>query len=130
MRGDHKARHILRCDARASGPRSYPIIISITPTGERRNPIGRVMRKDEVIAVGFGIAHVYCDGRLVIDGERPPKKYRDKLGYCRVRHAEKAAKRNPKALWEIVLQAPLYDAAFVRRQPGAWVCVEHGEGFA
>lgn len=106
-----------------------PHVAHATPTHQKRNPIGRVMRKDEFVHC-YGEAVVKCNGRVHIDGERPPRKYRDKYGYCRVRHAEKAARRNPRAVWEIHLCAPLWEAVFRRRPSGAWVCISHGEGFA
>jgi hypothetical protein len=89
--------------------------------------VGSVAPLSMVIAVGFGEAAVYHDGELVIDGERallgegPP---------VRVRDAEKRARRSPRGEWRVVINGPLWSAAWLRARPGKWVCTSVGRGFA
>lgn len=109
---------------------SNEIVLCVLTSGETRNPIGSVAPDDMLIAVGFGSAGVYQDGALVLDGEDPPEGYRDEDGCLTVRHAEQVATELPLGVWEIRIDAPLWSAVWRRAEPGKWVCVEAGQGFA
>lgn len=105
--------------------------IHILTTGARRNPLGRAAHLDMPIVIGFGSAVVTRDGRTVLDGERAkPGRHADWMGYMRVRHAEKVARRHPRSTWRIEINGPLWSAVWERKRPGKWLCVEAGEGFA
>ena len=104
-------------------------MICVVTTGATRNPIGKRLHRNILLAVGFGSVDVLRDGAMVFDAERPPRKHRSGDGFCRLRHVERLARRRD-GLWEVQFYAPLWSATFRRVARSTWVCVEAGEGFA
>lgn len=78
---------------------------------------------EDWIAVGFGDAALYCDGKRII-GEEPS-------GECpTVKDAEEIAAKDPDHDWRIRLEAPLSDRTYQRHGPGEWNLIKQGMGFA
>lgn len=121
-------------------------------------PIPAKLGRRDVIAVGFGDAHVECDGKVVWREPHdypPPCEMCDGSGAIRgedtvlrtciacggfgfmggtlvvwdVAQAERVAKRDPDHDWRIVLYGPLHGEVY-QRQDGEWLLVEKNEGFA
>ena len=91
---------------------------------------GAAARMSDLV-VAWGAAGLYRDGRLVLDGDDPPRGYRDREGYLRFRDCERYARRRPgPSVWEVRVRSPLWDAVWRRARPGRWVVAESGPGFA
>jgi hypothetical protein len=96
-------------------------------------PILPTIALDAIIAVGFGDAHVECDGEEVWrEPASPPDEGSEDeaVEYWEVRDAEIAAAADPDHDWRIVLYGPLHGEVYQRHGPGEWVLVEKNEGFA
>jgi len=109
--------------------------VHLNYSGEARNPIGSVASLDMIVAVGFDVAVVKRAGRVVIDGERDlsahaRRRFCNKEGYVTLRKVEKVAAKDPRGPWSVEIRAPLWDATWIRKRPGKWVCVSAGPGFA
>lgn len=95
---------------------------------------------DDIIGVGFGGALLRRDGEVVVDGERyancaakihdlsaglvsPPE-------FLTGADAERLAAADPDHVWEIHLDAPLWERKYRRQPGGRWLCVHKGRGFA
>lgn len=87
------------------------------------------MRLERVIAVGFGEAHLECDGRIIWSEMEAERKNPDD-DLMTFADAEKLAERQPKHDWRIVLHGPLHGETYQRQGPGKWLCIEQNEGFA
>lgn len=114
-------------------------MLHISYTGEKRNPIGSVASLDMIVAIGFGIAEVTHNGRVVVDGERAAqhglsptarRRFCNAEGYVVLRKVERAAAKNPRGRWAVHIRGPLWDAEWERKRPGKWVCTSAGDGFA
>jgi hypothetical protein len=113
----------------------------------------------DVIAVGFGDAHVSRDGEVIWRepaGGPPPCEMCDGLGAIEgedlvlrtcpacigsgflggtqvmwtVAQAEKVAATAPDHDWRIVLYGPLHGEVYQRQGAGEWLLVEKNQGFA
>lgn len=80
---------------------------------------------DRVIAVGFGEAAAYKDGKCVYSENDV-----DEEGWLNVAHIEAMAISDPDHDWRIRFYAPLYEAEYQRQGDEHWVLVKKGEGFA
>ena len=94
------------------------------------------LEMDEIIAVGFGDAHVEKDGKIIY---REPAEYEiqqavtndDALNlYWSVQDAENEALKDPDHDWRIVLYGPLRGRVFQRHGESEWVLVKENMGFA
>lgn len=81
---------------------------------------------DEIIAVGFGDAHVEKDGEIIYS---EPTEY-DGHSFWTVQDAENEAMKDPDHDWRIALYAPLRGRTFQRQGKSKWVLVEEDMGFA
>ena len=85
----------------------------------------RELSLDRHIAVGFGDAHLECDGRVIWS-----ENHKTQDNPITVKYAEKLAAKEPKKDWRIVLFGPLHGEVYQRQGNKKWVCVETNEGFA
>jgi hypothetical protein len=82
---------------------------------------------DMMIAVGFGSAIVFKDGKMIYDGEADCHK----TGKAKtVKHFEMLARKSPKSDWRIQKYGPMHGETFQRQGKNNWVCVESNQGFA
>ena len=89
-------------------------------------PMQEVLDMDEIIAVGFGDAHVSKDNKIVYC---EPSEY-EPQNIWTVQDAENEALKDPDHDWRIVLYAPLRGRVFQRQEPGKWYLIEEDQGFA
>ena len=89
-------------------------------------PIHDVAPMDEIIAVGFGDAHVEKDGETIY---REPTEYEEQ-DFWTFQDAENEALKDPDHDWRVVLYAPLRGRVFQRQEPGKWYLIEEDQGFA
>ena len=95
-----------------------------------------ILDMDEIIAVGFGDAHVEKDGEIIY--HEPAKWELDEVEavedfeslFWTVQDAENEAMKDPDHDWRIVLYAPLRGRVFQRQEPGKWYLIEEDQGFA
>lgn len=115
------------------------MMVHVCYSGASRNPIDSVAPLDMIVAVGFGLAEVARDGKLVVDGERAARydlpaavrrRFCNDEGYVTLRKVERFAAKRPRSLWTVHIRGPLWDATWERRRPGKWVCTSAGDGFA
>jgi hypothetical protein len=105
-------------------------------TGETRNPIGRRVSLDTVIAIGFGTAGVSCDGKHVVSGERmtrsETRRFGNGHGWVTLRMIERHIRRKGlgRSVWTASINGPLWSVEYERKGPGRWVVTKAGEGFA
>lgn len=86
---------------------------------------------DAVIAVGFGVATVTKNKRVVYDESATGN---DEIGYgsgpyWTVQDAEDEALKDPDNDWRIQLVAPLSERYYQRQGEGLWVLYKRGQGF-
>lgn len=88
------------------------------------------LEMDEIIAVGFGDAHVEKDGKIIY---REPTEYNiqevvtdDDASnpFWLVQDAENEAAKDPDHDWRIVLYSPLRGRVFQRHGKDKWVLIE------
>lgn len=80
-----------------------------------------------MIAVGFGSAIVFKDGKPIYDGEADLHK----TGKAKkVRYFEMLARKEPDHDWRIENHGPMHGETFQRQGKNNWVCIESNEGFA
>lgn len=84
-----------------------------------------VLDMRSVVAVGFGDAHLECDGRMILNGEDPKREE-----YLTVQECETLAAKDPDHDWRIVKFGPLHGEVYQRQGDAQWICVERNEGFA
>ncbi len=89
-------------------------------------PIFDVAPMDEIIAVGFGDAHVEKDGEIIY---RESTEYEEQ-DFWTFQDAENEALKDPDHDWRVVLYAPLRGRIFQRQEPGKWYLIEEDHGFA
>jgi hypothetical protein len=94
--------------------------LSCSTAGYDRAPL------DMWIAVGFGDAHVECDGKIVYD----ELNVHDDDNFWTVADAEFAAASNPDHDWRIVKYGPLHGEVYQRHAVNEWVLIESNKGFA
>lgn len=82
--------------------------------------------RDGFVSVGFGLAGLYRDGVMVIDGE--DHEYEEDM--LTGEKCEEIAAADPNHKWEIVLNGPLSGATYERNAEGRWLCTSRNEGFA
>jgi hypothetical protein len=127
-------RRRARKDAQKLRSNSTPIgAICVLWSGTKRNPIGSLAPLDMAICAGFGSAIVLLDDEHYLNGDgREHRGARNKYGIATPRTMEKHIKRMglSRRRWRIEKELPLWSAAWERRGPGKWVCVEAGMGFA
>lgn len=116
---------------------SWTKLPQIKPTmhGCFHAPMQQELEMDEIIAVGFGDAHVEKDGEIVYRGptdcDIEQAEGDEVLSlYWSVQDAENEALKDPDHDWRIVLYAPLRGRTFQRQGEGKWVLVDENEGFA
>lgn len=80
---------------------------------------------DALIAVGFGDAHVSCDGEIIY---QEPMRAGSRLRTLRT--FENKAAKDPDHDWRVVLDGPLHGETYQRQGPAHWVLVERNQGFA
>lgn len=85
-----------------------------------------VLPLDAHIAVGFGDASLWRDGKRVM-GEEPQMEFDETPT---VAQAEEIAAADPDHDWRIRYKAPLSDNTYQRQGTGNWVLIEKGMGFA
>jgi hypothetical protein len=95
-------------------------------TCELNDAIQITFPPDGIIAIGFGMAEVTCDGRTVLDGEAAIDKGEEITGA----DAERAAAADPDHDWRIQIEGPLSGRTYQRQGANNWVLVEQNEGFA
>ena len=78
------------------------------------------------IAVGFGDAHLECNGKIIWSEGPQVGDYDDCMS---VRQAENRA-RKKRGDWRIVLHGPLHGETYQRQEKNNWVCIESNAGFA
>jgi hypothetical protein len=90
---------------------------------------------DGLIAVGFGMAACFKDGRPVL--EEPPLRFDDNdepidedADYPTGADAEALAAADPDHDWRIQIEGALSGRTYQRQGAGNWVLVEQNEGFA
>lgn len=91
-------------------------------------PMFEIAPMDEIIAVGFGDAHVEKDGEIVY--KEPLWEFQDTEDVWTFQDAEDEALKDPDHDWRVVLYAPLRGRVFQRHEPGKWVLIEENMGFA
>ncbi|GJD22964.1 hypothetical protein RIVM261_079200 [Rivularia sp. IAM M-261] len=98
------------------------MLYHLNTTGTSRNPIGSICPLDTIIKVGFGTAKIKKNGEAYYDGEEEvePKA----LAYF-----EEIAQKE-KGEWQLIMEAPLWDATWERQDTNKWVCIKAGRGFA
>lgn len=89
----------------------------------------KVLSPDHVIAVGFGDAHLECDGKILWD-ENQMGDDADWEDFMTCASAEQMAAADPDHDWRIVLHGPLHGETYQRQGVANWLCVEQNEGFA
>lgn len=91
-------------------------------------PIVPTFRLNRRIAVGFGDAHVSCDGTVIwLEPIGPEAKFEDAWTGMR---AENRARKNPNHDWRITLFGPLHGEVYQRQGRNRWVLVKTNPGFA
>ena len=80
-----------------------------------------------LICVGFGMAYVTKDEKLIYDGELDLQNGKEPLA---VKDIEAMAANDPDHDWRIIKKGPLHGETFQRHGVGKWVCVESNCGFA
>lgn len=100
----------------------------------------QTLEMDEVIAVGFGMAEVTCDGVCVLDGEAisrgelnpDPDGDEDFVGgrEVLVQEAEDLAAADPDHDWRIRFEGPMGGRVYQRHGDAQWVYVKRLPGFA
>lgn len=107
-------------------------------------PMQEELEMDEIIAVGFGDAHVEKDGEIVyreptqaeIDEADEADYFEGNIDihkkslFWSVQDAENEAAKDPDHDWRIVLYAPLRGRTFQRHGKDKWVLIEENMGFA
>ena len=83
---------------------------------------------DMQIAVGFGDAHVECDGKIIWSETR--ECFDDESKIWTVKRAERKAANDPEHDWRIVMYSPLHGEIYQRHGPEQWVLIESNMGFA
>ena len=84
-----------------------------------------ILEMDSLVAVGFGDAHLECDGKMILNGEAP-----DREDFLTVQECEDIAAEDPDHDWRIVKFGPLHGEVYQRHDTAQWVCIERNEGFA
>jgi hypothetical protein len=101
--------------------------LSYVPAVDPNNP--RYANMSMVIAVGFGSAYVFRDGKAIFDGESPAQ-----YGYSETDHTlaefEAMAQLDPDHDWRVELYAPLKELEYQRQADGRWLLIRTGMGFA
>lgn len=94
----------------------------LNTTGTSRNPIGSICPLDTTVKVGFGTAKITKNGKVYYDGEEEvePKT----LAFF-----EDIAQKE-KGKWQLIMEAPLWDATWEREDINKWICIKAGRGFA
>ena len=85
----------------------------------------QLLPMDAIVAVGFGVAHVLRNGR-VIWYESP----NGKEDWITVDKIEALAKLSPEADWRIEYIGPLSEKEYQRQGDEKWVLIRTGLGFA
>lgn len=85
-----------------------------------------VLPLSKVIAVGFGVACVSCNGETIWQ-ESIHAEWAD---LWTVQTAEELASKDPEQDWRIHLVGPLSEGHWQRQGVGEWVMYRRGEGFA
>lgn len=88
-------------------------------------PIIRLLELQRHIAVGFGDAHLECEGVVLWQEEQD--EFKDCLT---VAEAEAMAQQWPECDWRIVMHGPMHGETYQRQGTGKWVLVESNGGFA
>lgn len=79
------------------------------------------------ISVGFGMAGITKDGKLIYDGEEDYRLYGKAK---KLLHFEKMARKDPNHDWRFVKHGPMHGETFQRHDKNKWVCIESNRGFA
>lgn len=85
-----------------------------------------VLPMDAIIAVGFGMAQLTCNGDVIYDEH----DCNDEDEIITVADAESMAAKTPVADWRIHLVAPLSERHYQRQGDQHWVLYKKGTGFA
>lgn len=86
-------------------------------------PMKTQLCRDNLIAVGFGSAHLSRDGEIVLDEN-------DSGEFHTVGEAEDLAAADPDHDWRIVLNGPMRGSTYQRQGEMAWLLVAKNQGFA
>lgn len=82
-----------------------------------------VLPLDFVIGVGFGVATVTKNGRVIYEEQKGQEDWT-------VADAEREAQKDPDNDWQIHLLTPLNEEKYQRQGYALWVLYEQGIGFA
>lgn len=86
-----------------------------------------ILPMDAIVAVGFGIATVTRNGKVVYDENDLPD---DAVQDWTCQDAENEALKDPDNDWRINLIGPLSECHYQRQGECQWVLYEKGQGFA
>lgn len=88
-----------------------------------------ILPMDALIAVGFGIATLTKNGKVIFDENDLPGDATEE-SYWTCQMAENEALKDPDHDWRINLIGPLSECHYQRQGEGHWVLYEKGVGFA
>ena len=80
-----------------------------------------------IVAVGFGIAQVRKNGKVIYSEPLNPKSEKD---FKTLREIEDEAQKDPDNDYRLILEAPLRSSYYQRQGRNKWVLYESGMGFA
>lgn len=86
-------------------------------------PIPVKLPMNAPIAVGFGIACVTRNGKLIWEETNKTRRPHT------VQWAERKARKS-RGDWRIILHGPLHGETYQRQGKNNWICIEQNRGFA
>jgi len=90
-------------------------------------PIERIADLNMIIAVGFGIAQVQKNGKVIYSEPVNPKSEND---FKTLKEIEAKAQKDPDNDYRLILNAPLRNNEYQRQGKNKWVLINSGIGFA